>query len=153
VERFGRSFFSNAFYAGRDCKGERLAANLQEDCRKRDVSLRIYSTISSLLKHLKASAPPVDTHLIALSVAAIIVEQLQTAAASRSFDVDKPVIHEISAFATENIGRLAISFSLTFRLIDAAQDEGQRQHAALTAVGTCGFDTSVDTQIRPCADT
>jgi hypothetical protein len=130
----------NAFYAGRDSKGERLASNLQEDCRKRAVSLRVYATISSLLKHLKASAPPVDTHQIAISIASLIVEQLQMAAAKRSFDVDKLVIHEINPFATEAIGRLAISFSLTFRLVDASQDEGQRQHASLTAVGTCGFN-------------
>jgi PIN domain len=135
----------NAFYQGRDCRTERLAINLQEDCRNRNVAVRIYSSISSLLKNLKASAPPVDTRLIASSVAAIIADQLQTAAAQRSLDLGDLVFHEISTFATEAFGKLAISFSLTFRLVDSSPDEGQRQNASLTAVGTCGFDMETKT--------
>lgn len=139
--RYDLYFVTNdgGFYQDKEKK--RLAANLKEDCRKREVSLRIYSELRPLLEALRADMPDIDRHQIAKAAYAAVEAEVATDAARYAMRLGRLVESEISPFITENHDILAVQFRLIPEAIDLEED-GQRSELELCAEGQCGYSIS-----------
>lgn len=120
-----------------------MADNLFAECEQIGVEVRIYRDIDSALKDLQKHAPPLDPKELAHAIEAkIVAASLEKAAASRGYSlIGERVAESISAFATEKLDTLALTFELTYRLADQSDDEAApRLEPTLTAKGNCFYN-------------
>lgn len=132
-----------AFFKEPEKPSKGLAANLAAECEQISGEIRIYRDISSCLEHLQKEATPLDQNELAKLIETIIVtSSLEKSAADRGYSLTGEVIGvSISAFATEKLNIITLTFELTYRLADVSEEEtGPRLEPTLTAKGNCYYD-------------
>lgn len=144
----------NAFYKSRSADNGKLADNLLEDCRKIGGDVFIYKDVNSCLKVLRENVPPLDERSMIQTIDNIINPKLvrerilETGFEIVSLAID---LSSVSAFLTETMGKLALSFEIKYNLYDVQNiGEYERKEAILTAAGDCLYepDTNIISDVR-----
>lgn len=144
----------NAFYKNRQADTGKLADNLLEDCRKIGGEVFIYKDLESCLKVLRENVPALDVRSIIQAIDNVInpnlvrEEILETGFEIVGLAID---LSSVSAFLTETIGKLALSFEIKYNLYDVQNiGEYERKEAILTAAGDCLYepDTNIISDVR-----
>ncbi len=120
-----------------------LADNLAAECRAIGGDIRIYRDISSCLQDLQKHAAPLDVYELANVIETMMLTiALEKAAAAREYSLTGERISvSISAFATEKLDTLTLTFELTYRLADLSEDEtAPRLEPTVTAKGNCYYN-------------
>lgn len=144
----------NAFYKSRSADTGKLADNLLEDCRKIGGNVYIYKDLDSCLKVLRENVPALDERSIIQEIDHIINPNLVRERISETgFEIISLAIDlsSVSAFLTEAMGKLALTFKIKYHLYDV-QNRGasERKDAILTAAGDCLYepDTNIISDVR-----
>ncbi|MDZ8258174.1 PIN domain-containing protein [Nostoc sp. ChiQUE01b] len=134
----------NAFYKNRRADSGYLAENLLNDCQNLGSFVHIYQDIKSCLKQLQHSLPPLDYQSIILAIDSVINPNLQRqVVAEIGFEIVSLAseLSTISAFITEMIGKLALSFEINYYLSDVHNtDDNERKNALLRVGGDCLYE-------------
>jgi hypothetical protein len=130
----------NGFFDRRPNKNGALAPTLRNECAAKSLDIQIYSSLASYLETLKIGAPPLDLAHLALAIDASIQPEVQHASERRGFALVALMKFDVSPFLTEQLGKLALSFSLTYSLAEERSEGDPRQDATVLAVGTCAYD-------------
>jgi hypothetical protein len=136
-----------AFYKDPEKPTRGLAENLAEECKSCNADIRLYRDIAAGLADLQKHAAPLDTSELAVAIeATIVATSLEKSASDRGYSLTGERLAEaISAFATEKLDTVALTFELTYRLVDQSTDESSpRLEGTLTAKGNCYFNTDKD---------
>jgi predicted nucleic acid-binding protein len=118
-----------------------LASNLKEDRDAMGGKIIVHYGVRSCLDALEEDVPPLDYQGMAFVIDHAIVEDLRDIAADKEFGLGKVVDWNISAFRTEKLGILALSFELVYKAFDVSplRDEEETE-ATLIVKGECSFD-------------
>src|SRR5262249_42233646 len=85
--------------------------------------------------------PPIDEQELAKAINDVVRQQVLADATRRGFLLACLLGARIEAFATEAPDRLALTFQLTYRLLDGAPGtENAREDARVTVNGDCFYD-------------
>ncbi|MBA3976285.1 MAG: hypothetical protein C0504_18920 [Candidatus Solibacter sp.] len=128
-----------AFYEQRTYE-KGIANNLKVETANASNPVTIHRCMKALLETLRTSTPDLDLRFVADSVDSIIREKVQKDAAFMKLVILSRIDFNGAAFVTERIGQLALSFTVTYSLEDAAQDaDALRAHATAKVSGSCGY--------------
>jgi len=132
-----------AFYKDPEHPTKGLVGNLAAECTQIAGEIHIYRDISSCLQDLQKHAAPLDQNELANVIETMIVTlALEKASAARGYSLTGERIGvSISAFATEKLDTLTLTFELTYRLADLSEDEtAPRLEPTITAKGNCYYN-------------
>ena len=115
-----------------------LASSLEEDCQVEGRSIFVHYELESYLKSLRETLPSLDHRHLASEIHRAIVEDLDQMAAEQGFQLGELVNWDISAFLTENVDSLALSFVLVHRVSVISPPEGEIA-ARLVTEGECFY--------------
>lgn len=133
----------NTFFKDPEKPIKGLADNLAAECSAIGAEIHIYRDISSCLQALQKHAAPLDQNELANVIETMIVKlALEKASAARGYSLTGERIGvSISAFATDKLDTLTLTFELTYRLADLSQDEtAPRLEPTITAKGNCYYN-------------
>jgi hypothetical protein len=122
-----------------------LSENLANECSAIGAEIRIYEDVASCLQDLEKHVTPLDNDTLANVVELVLITSgLDKAAADRKYRFTSERIGaSISPFATEKPDTLALTFELTYRLVDLSDDDNApRLEPTLTAKGNCFYNLS-----------
>lgn len=115
--RYSTAFITNdkAFFQNRDPK-KGLARNLVNDCRKIGTNVEAFCSISEYLEALQHDEPNFDHDAAKDLIVPLALQRLTIEAESCGTVPTNLLTFSVSAFPTEIDDRLAIDYSVTFRL-------------------------------------
>lgn len=128
------------FKEGKPDKG--LADNLMADCLRLGARIDVFCGIPSCLTALQKDAPALDKTTILSTIRDHLHERLSHDVAQRGFSLGDILSSNIKPFATERIEVLALSFDLTYNLMDTSQSGALlRANARVQVIGDCSYRT------------
>ncbi len=135
----------NGFFKDKKADTNRLADNLQEDCKKRKGRVFIHKDVESCLKNLEKDAPSLNQQELIKAIDQVLpIDPRQELLLETGFEVIELSVNSssVSAFLTEIVGKLALSFELQYKLVDTQtnQDDEMRRDATLEVVGECLYE-------------
>jgi hypothetical protein len=107
--------YDKGFFLDRD-PGKGLARNLLDDCNQRGVTVKAYGGIGHYLNTLKGESPEFDREQVKESIVAESKSRLASEADRYKIVPTELLACDISGFATENPDRVAVDYTLTFKL-------------------------------------
>ena len=111
------------FFENRDT-GKGMARNLAAECAEGSLKIRLFPELDAYLGSLKQELPAFDTAKIAQRIASTVDESLRSHALAKGFEVGSLESHKLSAFVTERINTLALSWALVYEGFDPADPAG-----------------------------
>jgi hypothetical protein len=151
------------FYASKD-PGSGLAPALKKQTTGR--AIQLFSNLEEFLASFSEKVPPPDYATIAAMINAELTKKgsVLSWGANKGFTVDRLIAHSIEAFVTEKVAVLALSFKLTYRILNVLEtqtiiegrlseldDPIEHAEATLVCSGNCYFDekTATVSELQP----
>jgi hypothetical protein len=125
------------FEEGNPNKG--LASNLEEDCIVNGREVFVHYRLESYLKSLREAVPPLDRQRLRDQIERALIRDLRQFATDKDFELNTLVDAPISAFLTENMYVLALSFELVHRA-SVVLKSGEEIAAKLITRGECSYN-------------
>lgn len=119
--------------------GKVLASNLKEDCNVNDREVFVHNGLESYLQSLRETVPPLDRQRLGDEIERALIQELRQFATDKDFELDSLVDAPISAFLTENMNVLALSFELIHRA-SVVLKSGEEIAARLITRGECSYN-------------
>jgi hypothetical protein len=88
------------------------------------LSVRIFPDLDAYLSSLRQEVPTFDSASIASRIAGTVDEAVRSHATAKAFEVGRLESHKLSAFVTERINTLALSWGLVYEGFDLADPAG-----------------------------
>jgi hypothetical protein len=141
------------FYEKRD-PALGLARPLRDHAARLSHSIVIHRSIADCVKSLREGVPIRNESELAQTVSAYVEPELRKEAAERNFELGHLTRFSVESFPTEKPTAIAISYELTYELIDQ-NSPAQRTSAIVTAYGNCTLDPTTQTisEVRPDRET
>lgn len=132
------------YYEGRKFENG-LALALAKEAGEKGMNLCVFSEIGPCIEKLRAEMPSMDKSKLLTLISASIEEHTTGKADDRGFQIGEIEGGEIKAFFTEDPDKVALDFSVIYRLEDLKADvEVLRDNATLKIDGSCAYIPSTN---------
>jgi hypothetical protein len=133
-----------AFFSTKD--RDALAEDLASEYERSGLVMHIHKDLETALRYLEPAITPLDEEDLALRILGSVQDSVAAKLDDHGFDLTRRFVEqEVKAFATEQPGRLAVSFQLRAQLHDREVDhEGASRHCYLFLQGQGWLDQATN---------
>lgn len=131
----------NGFFKGGKKENSELATELLKDCRLVGGTVLVFRSVEECVESLQETAPLRNMVAVSLAIDLVISGRIRQDVSEKGFDLGEMINRHCIEAPTPDPSALAVSFQLTYRMIDVASPEGvPRDDATVFAKGDCAYN-------------